>query len=235
MPDYGQPLRFGLSVTPATAEIDEIAALVDVADTTKLDLVAIQDHAYNPDFLDTWTLIAFLAARTDRVRFFPDVADLALRPPAMLAKAAASLDRLSGGRVELGLGAGAFWDRIATMGGPRRAPAEAVKATAKAIQVIRLAWRRVGRSRSRGVTTTCAAISPDLARRTRWRSGWAQSGRACWASLDGSRTAGSRRSTSSEAAPQTDEAWTEGQSGDCLKAGLRSRGKRVGSAGSHPA
>jgi len=144
MPDYGQPLQFGLSVTPATAEIDQIAALVDVADTTNLDLVAIQDHAYNPDFLDTWTLIAFLAARTDRVRFFSDVADLALRPPAMLAKAAASLDQLSGGRVELGLGAGAFWDRIAAMGGPGRTPAEAVEATAEAIQVIRLAWETGG-------------------------------------------------------------------------------------------
>jgi len=45
-----------------------------------------------------------------------------LGPPAMLAEAAASLDVLSGGRVELGLGAGTFWDAIEAMGGPRRSP-----------------------------------------------------------------------------------------------------------------
>src|SRR2546430_11889088 len=88
----------------------------------------------------SWTLLAFLAARTERVRFFPDVADLALRPPAMPAKAVASLDRLSGGRIDLGLGAGAFWDQIAAMGGPRRTPAEAVASTEEALQIVRLAW-----------------------------------------------------------------------------------------------
>ncbi len=140
MADYGLPLQFGLSVTPETTALDEIQHLVGAAEETGLDLVAIQDHPYQPRFVDTWTLIAFLAARTSRVRFFPDVADLGMRPPAMLAKAAASLDRLSGGRVELGLGAGAFWDAIAAMGGPRRTPAEALEATEEAIQLIRLAW-----------------------------------------------------------------------------------------------
>ena len=89
-------------MTPEAAEIDAITDLVRVADATGLDLVAIQDHAYNHTFLDTWTLIAFLAAKTQRIHFLPDVADLPLRPPAMLAKAAATLDQLTGGRAELG-------------------------------------------------------------------------------------------------------------------------------------
>ena len=53
------------------------------------------------------------------MRVAPNVANLPLRPPAVLARSVASLDLLSGGRVELGLGAGAFWDAIAAMGGPR--------------------------------------------------------------------------------------------------------------------
>ena len=60
--------------------------------------------------------------RRPRVRVAPNVANLPLRPPVVLARSVASLDILSGGRVELGLGAGAFWDAIAAMGGPRLTP-----------------------------------------------------------------------------------------------------------------
>lgn len=140
MADYGNSLQFGLSVTPATDGIEQIAEFVELADETGLDLIAIQDHPYNSTYLDTWTLISHLAARTERVRFFPDVANLALRPPAMLAKAAATLDMLSKGRIELGIGSGAYWDAIVAMGGKRLSPAEAVEATEEAIQVFRLAW-----------------------------------------------------------------------------------------------
>jgi alkanesulfonate monooxygenase SsuD/methylene tetrahydromethanopterin reductase-like flavin-dependent oxidoreductase (luciferase family) len=140
MTDYGLPLQFGLSISPDSNQIDQILPLADVADKANLDFIAIQDHPYNRQFLDTWTLITFLAARTQKVRFFPDVVALPMRPPAILAKAVASLDRLTGGRIELGLGAGAFWDAIAAMGGTRRAPPEAVEALEEAIQVIRLAW-----------------------------------------------------------------------------------------------
>ena len=64
MPDYGSALQFGLSVTPETAHLEAISELVQLADIIGLDLVAIQDHAYNHTFLETWTLIAFLAAKT---------------------------------------------------------------------------------------------------------------------------------------------------------------------------
>jgi len=92
MSDYGAPLQFGLSVTPEAADIQAITDLVLAADASGLDVVAIQDHAYNHTFLDTWTLITFLAAKTQQIHFLPDVADLPLRPPTMLAKAVATLE-----------------------------------------------------------------------------------------------------------------------------------------------
>ena len=117
-----------------------MVALAGTVEDLGLDLLAFQDHPYQPGFLDTWTLLAFLAARTSRVRLFPDVANVPLRPPAVLARAAVALDILSGGRVELGLGAGYFLDAIAAMGGPRRTAAEHVEALGEAIAVIRGLW-----------------------------------------------------------------------------------------------
>src|SRR6266542_3860891 len=138
--DYGRALEFGISVVPEAAALEEVRAAVGAADRSGLDLVGIQDHPYQRRFLDTLALIGTLLAETRRVRVFPDVANLPLRPPATLAKEAASLDVLSGGRFELGLGAGAFWDAIEAMGGPRRTPAEAVEALEEAIAIIRQAW-----------------------------------------------------------------------------------------------
>jgi alkanesulfonate monooxygenase SsuD/methylene tetrahydromethanopterin reductase-like flavin-dependent oxidoreductase (luciferase family) len=140
MADYGRDLEFGVSIVPLVDPPDRAARLAGVADGAGLDLVGIQDHPYQRRFLDTWTLIATLVPVTECVRFFPDVANLPLRPPAMLAKAAASLDVLSGGRIELGLGAGAFWDAVVAMDGPRRSPGEAVRSVEEAINVMRLVW-----------------------------------------------------------------------------------------------
>jgi alkanesulfonate monooxygenase SsuD/methylene tetrahydromethanopterin reductase-like flavin-dependent oxidoreductase (luciferase family) len=138
--DLGRPLEFGLSLVPEAAKLDEIRALARRADELGLDLVGIQDHPYQWRFLDTWMLMAVLLAETKRLRVFPDVANLPLRPPALLAKASASLDLMSGGRFELGLGAGGFWDAIAAMGGPKRSNREAFDALGEAIEIIRLFW-----------------------------------------------------------------------------------------------
>ena len=140
MPDYGHDLLFGVFVPPDARQADAVLALARYADEAGLDLVSVQDHPYNPQFLDTWTLLTAIAAVTERVRVFPNVANLPLRPPAMLARQVASLDILSGGRAELGIGAGAFWDAIEAMGGPRRTPGESIKALREAIGVIRALW-----------------------------------------------------------------------------------------------
>jgi alkanesulfonate monooxygenase SsuD/methylene tetrahydromethanopterin reductase-like flavin-dependent oxidoreductase (luciferase family) len=136
----GSLVRFGISLVPATEQLERIRELVRVADEAGLDLVGIQDHPYQRHFLETWSLIAALIAETERISFLTDVANLPLRPPAVMAKAAASLDVLSGGRFELGLGAGGLADLIANFGGPRRTPGESVEALDEAVDLIRLLW-----------------------------------------------------------------------------------------------
>lgn len=130
---------FGLSVVPLAAEHRQIIEQVRLAEREGFELIGIQDHPYQRRFLDTFALIADLLARTERLRFFPDVASLPMRGPTMLAKAAASLDVMSGGRFELGIGAGNFWDAVAGMGGPRRTTAQAADALEEAIPIIRAA------------------------------------------------------------------------------------------------
>ena len=105
-------------------------------------------------------LIAVILGQTERIRVFPDVANLPLRPPAMLAKQAATLDQLSGGRFELGLGAGAFWDAIRAMGGPVRTPGEAIGALREAIAIIRAYWSGQSCVRRSAATTRCVGARP---------------------------------------------------------------------------
>jgi alkanesulfonate monooxygenase SsuD/methylene tetrahydromethanopterin reductase-like flavin-dependent oxidoreductase (luciferase family) len=131
---------FGISLVPAADDLDRVLRLARIADEGGLELVGIQDHPYQRRFVDTFALLGHLLARTERISVFPDVANLPLRPPAVLAKHAATLDVLSGGRFELGLGAGGFWEAIGAMGGPRRSPGESVDALSEAIDVMRLAW-----------------------------------------------------------------------------------------------
>jgi alkanesulfonate monooxygenase SsuD/methylene tetrahydromethanopterin reductase-like flavin-dependent oxidoreductase (luciferase family) len=145
----------GAFVVPAAAEPDELLAQVRAAEEGGLELIGIQDHPYQRRFLDTFSLLAFLAARTERVRLFPDVANLPLRHPALLAKASASIDVLSGGRFELGLGAGAFWEAIEAFGGPRRSGRESVDALEEAIAILRASWNPPAHPRppgERGIT-----------------------------------------------------------------------------------
>ncbi|WP_417562361.1 LLM class flavin-dependent oxidoreductase [Microbacterium sp.] len=138
--DYGHPLRFGAFVTPSAANAETPVALARLAEASGLDLVTFQDHPYQPAFLDTWTLLSFVAAQTSSIHIAPNVLNVPLRPPAVVARSAASLDLLSGGRFDLALGAGGFWDAIEAMGGRRLTPGQAVTALEEAIDVIRGLW-----------------------------------------------------------------------------------------------
>src|SRR3981081_518686 len=124
------PIEFGVFIAPKQSDIERLIEHVHTAEACGFDYVSIQDHPYSPAFLDTFALIGTLIGQTSHLRFMPNVANLPLRPPAMLAKTSATLDLLSGGRFELGLGGGRLWPQISGLGGPTRstpraaAPAE---------------------------------------------------------------------------------------------------------------
>ncbi|GAB2856887.1 hypothetical protein GCM10022221_65590 [Actinocorallia aurea] len=140
MPDYGHDLEFGAFLTPQNRDPQSPVRLAQAAEAAGLDLVTFQDHPYQPGFLDTWTLLSWVAAQTERITVSGNVLNLPLRPPAVLARAAASLDLLSQGRFALGIGAGGFWDAIEAMGVPRLTPGESVTALEEGLEIIRGVW-----------------------------------------------------------------------------------------------
>src|ERR1700680_963784 len=140
MADYGHDLEFGVFIEPAARSADQVLALSVLAEDAGYDLVSYNDHPYSPRALDPWALMSFVAARTGRVRLAANVLSLPLRPPAVLAQAVASLDILSHGRAELGVGAGIAWDAIEAMGGRRLDPGGSVEALEEGIHVIRELW-----------------------------------------------------------------------------------------------
>ncbi|WUH97901.1 LLM class flavin-dependent oxidoreductase [Spirillospora sp. NBC_00431] len=112
-----RPLRFGVSLAPDASV--PLLRTAQEADRFGLDLFGVRDQPYRRDTADALTLVSAVLAATSRIRVLPAVACLPLRPPAILAKAVATMDRLSGGRVELGLGAGTDWDGVEAYGGTR--------------------------------------------------------------------------------------------------------------------
>lgn len=137
---------FGINIDPSTTGLDRALSLVRLADASSVDLATIQDHPYNPAFLDTWTLLTSLAARTERVRLMPNVLNTPLRPPAIMAKMAATLDVISGGRLELGLGAGGFEEGILAWGGIMGGnPGERYQAFSEYLKILQGMLRNAGR------------------------------------------------------------------------------------------
>ncbi|MBB5632184.1 alkanesulfonate monooxygenase SsuD/methylene tetrahydromethanopterin reductase-like flavin-dependent oxidoreductase (luciferase family) [Cryobacterium mesophilum] len=140
MTDYGHELKFGTFITPTSRDPHGVVELAQLSDRLGFDLVTFQDHPYQPALLDAWSLLAFVAAKTERVHLSANVTNLPLRQPVVLARSSVTIDQLSDGRFELGLGAGGFWDAIEAVGGRRLRPGQAVTALEEAIRVIRAIW-----------------------------------------------------------------------------------------------
>jgi len=107
------------------------------ADRDGLDLFTVADHPYFGDKLDAYALTAFLLGRTERITGMVTVTNLPSRPAPVLARTLTSLSALSGGRVILGIGAGAIWDMITKLGVRRLDGGAAVRAMAEAITLVR--------------------------------------------------------------------------------------------------
>ncbi len=133
-------LQFGVFLNPGRDRAASIVANARAAEAAGFDYVSIQDHPYEGQFLDPLALIGVLMGATGRIRFMTNVVNLPLRPPATLAKSAASLDALSGGRFELGLGGGRASDAIVAMGGPTWTPQQVVRAVDEAITIAHYFW-----------------------------------------------------------------------------------------------
>ncbi|MEV4343688.1 LLM class flavin-dependent oxidoreductase [Actinoplanes sp. NPDC049596] len=147
--DYGHPLEFGTFITPVNNPPKAAVARAQLSEQLGFDLATFQDHPYQPAFLDTWTLLSWVAAQTETIHLAGNVLNVPMRPAPVLARAAASLDLLSGGRLALGLGAGAFWDAMVAMGFPRRTPGESVEQLGEAIDVIRELWNEAEQAQLR--------------------------------------------------------------------------------------
>ena len=142
--DYGHELVFGTFLTPAVDNPARVIALAQLTEQVGLDLVTFQDHPYQPRLMDAWTLLSVVAAQTQRVKVATNVANLPLRHPVVLARSVATLDLISGGRVELGLGAGGFLDAVAANAGPRLTTGQSITALEEAIAIMREVWTPEG-------------------------------------------------------------------------------------------
>ncbi len=140
MPDYGHEIAFGYFLVPDAGDPEGVLETARLADRLGYDLLAVQDHPYQRAHLDALALLGVILAQTERIRVFQDVGNLPLRPPAVFAKAAATLDLLSGGRFEAGLGGGGFLDAARAMGAPALTPGESLEALEEAVAILRAFW-----------------------------------------------------------------------------------------------
>ena len=140
-------LIFGVGVPTAAGPGDDPLGMAQEAERLGYDFVSAADHpcGSSPSY-ETTIMLAWIAAHTSRIKVASRVLGVPFRRPAMVAKLAASLGLLSGGRFILGLGGGYSDEEITSLGGPALSPVQKIDGLAEAIQVIRGAWTRTGYS-----------------------------------------------------------------------------------------
>ncbi|TDV46203.1 LLM class flavin-dependent oxidoreductase [Actinophytocola oryzae] len=128
---------FGAGLDQAVGLTETLFHHARLADDQGLDLVSVSDHPYFGDRLDAYAAIGVLLGRTSQVSGLVNVTN-AIRQAPMLARTVTTLSAMTGGRIVLGMGAGGSWEDIARLGARQLSPAEAVRAFAESITVVRL-------------------------------------------------------------------------------------------------
>lgn len=137
-------MKFVANIDPR-ADARAVIEQARYVDSLGYDGILMQDHAYLGRFGETTTLLAAIGAVTDNVTVGANVLTAPFRLPAILAKEIATLDSITGGRAELGLGVGANADGIAALGGPAFADrGEMYTSYRDALHIIRGLWESDG-------------------------------------------------------------------------------------------
>ncbi|MEU0964219.1 LLM class flavin-dependent oxidoreductase [Streptomyces sp. NPDC005917] len=147
------PPRFGIMTAPMQVSYDDVLRVWQEADAIpRIEHAWLFDHLMpiggDPDgpIYEGWTLLSALAARTRRLRLGLLVTSNRFRPPAILAKIATTVDVVSGGRLDFGIGVGSrphppeARREYPAYGLPFIPPAQAVESLAEACALIRRLW-----------------------------------------------------------------------------------------------
>ena len=134
-------VSFGINLPTNARADDDPTALAQHAESLGFDFVSSSDHpcGTQPSY-ETWTMLTWVASATSKIRIATRVLGMPYRPPAMVAEMAESLDRLSGGRLILGLGGGYSDDEFRAFGLRVPSPREKVQGLEDGVKVIRGLW-----------------------------------------------------------------------------------------------
>jgi F420-dependent oxidoreductase-like protein len=142
-----KPLRFGFKTAPQHTTYDEMLRVwLEADEIPELEHAWLFDHfmpltpEYSGPCLEGWTLLAAFAARTKRLRIGQMVTGNTYRHPAVLANMGATIDIISNGRLDFGIGAGWNEREHTAYGIPLYAPGERIRRFGEACEVIRLMW-----------------------------------------------------------------------------------------------
>jgi probable F420-dependent oxidoreductase len=132
---------FGMNVSTSAGPGADPAADARRAEELGFDFVSASDHLHgdSPTF-EPWTMLSWIAARTSRIRVATRVLAVPYRNPPVVAKMAETLDRLSGGRLILGLGGGYSDEEFNAFGLGVRPPREKIEGLEEAIRIVRGLW-----------------------------------------------------------------------------------------------
>lgn len=158
---------FGLNVpTAATPGADPVGH-ASRAEELGFDFVSASDHLHgeSPTF-EPWTMLSWIASATSRIRVATRVLAVPYRHPPVMAKMAESLDRLSGGRLILGLGGGYLDEEFRAFGLGVPSPRDKIDGLEDAVRIARGLWgERKFTHRGRLYRTEDAELAPKPDRR----------------------------------------------------------------------